>query len=115
LGAVLAIDKALSSKADHSNNASRITRISAIFQSIDYRLVLIGSVLPDIIDKPIGIYLFRETFDNGWVFAHTLLFFLILFLVGLYRYNRNQRTGLLVLAFGSGLHLIFIRQVMVFP
>ena len=31
---------------------------------IDYRLVLIGSMLPDIIDKPIGQLFFRSFFSN---------------------------------------------------
>ena len=49
---------------------------------IDYRAVLVGSILPDIIDKPIGAYLFRSTFHNSRIFAHTLLFSVLLMLMG---------------------------------
>ena len=31
---------------------------------MDIRFLVIGSMLPDIIDKPIGLYIFRETFSN---------------------------------------------------
>lgn len=69
---------------------------------IDYRLVLLGSMLPDIIDKPLGIY----GFGGGRSLAHTLLFVLLILLVGLYRYFRSARLGILVLSLCSGFHLI---------
>ena len=43
-------------------------------RSIDYRVVLLGSILPDLIDKPIGRIFFEERFQNGRIFAHTLFF-----------------------------------------
>ncbi len=64
---------------------------------IDYRLVMVGSMLPDIIDKPI---------TSVRAFAHTLLFVLIIALIGLYIYKRPRRTGMLILSFGSFLHLL---------
>jgi hypothetical protein len=48
---------------------------------MDYRLIIIGSLLPDIIDKPVGMILLP--LNNGRVFGHTLLFILILLLIGL--------------------------------
>ncbi len=48
---------------------------------IDVRLLLIGSILPDIIDKPLGHLLLPG--DNGRIFAHTLLFALSVLLIGL--------------------------------
>ena len=48
---------------------------------IDVRLLMIGSILPDLIDKPMGHILFPQ--DNGRIFAHTLLFVIILSAVGL--------------------------------
>lgn len=41
---------------------------------IDYRVVLVGSILPDIIDKPIGRLLFESIFHNSRLFGHTILF-----------------------------------------
>lgn len=45
---------------------------------IDYRVVLVGSILPDLIDKPIGRLLFEEVFQNSRLFGHTLLFSVVL-------------------------------------
>ena len=47
---------------------------------IDYRVVLLGAVLPDIIDKPIGRLFFEETFQNSRLFGHTLLLSVVLLL-----------------------------------
>ena len=41
-------------------------------RNIDYRLVLIGAMLPDLVDKPLGHIILPE--NNGRIFAHTLLF-----------------------------------------
>jgi hypothetical protein len=64
---------------------------------MDYRLIFIGSLLPDIIDKPVGMILLP--LNNGRVFGHTLLFVLILLLIGL-KYRKSS------LAFAAFLHLI---------
>lgn len=65
---------------------------------IDYRIILVGSLLPDIIDKPVGTILLP--LNNGRVFGHTLLFILILLLIGL-KYRKS-----LFLSFASFFHLI---------
>ncbi len=41
--------------------------------------MLIGSMLPDIIDKPLGGLICKETLGNGRTYAHTLLFLLLPF------------------------------------
>lgn len=41
---------------------------------IDYRVVLLGAILPDLIDKPIGRIFFEDTFQASRLFGHTLLF-----------------------------------------
>ena len=48
---------------------------------IDYRLVWMGSLLPDILDKPLWYF---TTFGSGRDFSHTLLFNLALFISGLF-------------------------------
>lgn len=73
---------------------------------IDYRVVLIGSILPDIVDKPIGAFLFRSTFHNSRIFGHTLLFSLILICVGLYRSMRKGKNRILLLGISSSIHLV---------
>jgi len=83
-----------------------LSRLSAITGAIDYRLALVGSMLPDIIDKPMGHYFLAGTFNNGRIFAHTLIFLFILLSIGLYRLWRGGRTGFIILALCSGGHLI---------
>jgi len=119
LGLALGVDKALRGRrlfctgsketekgANPSSPAHRPSRLTTAAALIDYRLVLVGSMLPDIIDKPAGIYLFGDIFSNGRIFGHSLLFFLIILLAGLYRYLRSARSGILVLSLCSGFHLI---------
>ncbi len=88
--------------------AKKTTEASAsIAGSIDYRLVVIGSMLPDIIDKPIGHLIFADALSNyGRIYAHSMLFFAILLVVGLYRYHHSGKLGFLILSLCSGFHLI---------
>ncbi len=73
---------------------------------LDIRLLLLGSLLPDIIDKPLGQFFFRDTFNNGRIFCHTLLFLILITLAGYYLYRNYRKTWLLVLSFGTFAHLI---------
>ena len=73
---------------------------------IDYRVVLVGAILPDIIDKPIGAYLFRSTFHNSRIFAHTLIFSAILIFIGLFRLYKYRKNNILVLGLCTSIHLI---------
>lgn len=75
-------------------------------EKIDTRLLLIGSLLPDIIDKPVGQFFFREYLSSGRIFCHTLAFLLLITLTGFYLYRSHGKTWLLVLAFGAFTHLI---------
>jgi inner membrane protein len=77
-----------------------------LIDSIDWRLVIVGSMLPDIIDKPVGTAIFAHTFENGRIFTHTLLVALILLATGLYLYHRRQKAWLLVIALSLGFHLV---------
>lgn len=74
--------------------------------NIDYRFLLVGSVLPDVIDKPIGAWLFRNVFHNSRLFGHTLLFSIVLLSIGLYRQLKYKKNGVLMLGVGSAFHLI---------
>ena len=75
---------------------------------MDLRWVLVGSVLPDVIDKPIGAVVFHDTFGTHRVFGHTLLFpVLALFLVLLAtRRGTALRKGLIGVVIGWFVHLI---------
>jgi hypothetical protein len=73
---------------------------------IDYRVVLIGAILPDIIDKPIGTFLFRSTFHNSRIFAHTLLFTFLILFFGTILLMKKRNNKLLTLGVATGIHLI---------
>lgn len=72
---------------------------------IDPRYLAIGAILPDLIDKPVGEVIFASTFSSGRIIGHTLLFSLLLFLIGLYVYEKRRDIRGLSLTSGSFLHL----------
>ena len=76
-----------------------------LVESIDYRVVMVGALLPDLIDKPI-YFLSHNYFGEGRLFAHTLLFLIILTIGGIYLYKSRRKLWLLLLAFGTFTHLI---------
>ena len=71
---------------------------------VDYRVVAVASLLPDIIDKPIGRILFKERFGSGRLYAHTLLLNVALFCVLFFMRGRIKRQFVLV-PISSLLHL----------
>ncbi|HMK46312.1 MAG TPA: metal-dependent hydrolase [Methanocella sp.] len=79
---------------------------SLIKEDADYRLVVAGAMLPDIIDKPIGHYLFYSTFENGRIFAHTIAFAVLLTGVCIYAERRRLLDGARFIALASVLHII---------
>ena len=86
-----------------SNKTSWLTSLGS---RLDIRLLLVGSLLPDIIDKPVGLFFFRETFSNGRIFCHTLLFLILVTVTGLYLYRWRGKTWLLAFSFGTLAHHI---------
>lgn len=71
---------------------------------VDYRIVVVASLLPDMIDKPIGRLLFRERYDSGRLYAHTLLLNVALFCLVFFMRGRIKRQFVLV-PISSLLHL----------
>lgn len=67
--------------------------------------IVVGSLLPDIIDKPLGRIIFAEEIGSGRIFSHTLLFVTLLCLAGYYLYRQGQHN-LLVIAAASFCHLL---------
>lgn len=72
---------------------------------LDYRLVVLGSMLPDLIDKPLGHFILRDTLNNGRIYCHTLAFALI-FLVFALIALRLGKAGLMVVWSGLVVHLV---------
>jgi inner membrane protein len=89
-----------------SGSSGPASWLATLADRVDIRILLIGSLLPDIIDKPIGRFFFKDTFNNGRIFSHTLLFLVVLIVGGLILYLARRKNWLLVLAFGTFTHLI---------
>lgn len=64
----------------------------------------LGSVLPDLIDKPLGHILFQATLDNGRLISHTLLFIGLIALAGFLLWKKQGKLLLLALTLGVLLH-----------
>ncbi len=74
--------------------------------SIDYRLVMLGALLPDWLDKPLALWLAFP----GRTFGHTLLFGVFLLVVSLIIYEFTGSRGFLVLSLASAGHLLMDRM-----
>jgi inner membrane protein len=96
--------------ASQNHSSGVVSWVTSLADRIDIRLLLIGSLLPDIIDKPIGVFFFRGTFSNGRIFCHTLLFLIVITVGGLCLYWSRKKTWLLVLSFGTFTHFILDRM-----
>jgi membrane-bound metal-dependent hydrolase YbcI (DUF457 family) len=77
---------------------------------IDYRLVLLSSLLPDVIDKPLGIYLLPNRMGNGRAFGHSVAFVLALWVLGGWLYLKRGKPWGIYLALGTILHLALDRM-----
>jgi membrane-bound metal-dependent hydrolase YbcI (DUF457 family) len=75
---------------------------------MDLRLVAAGSLLPDVIDKPLGSILFNGTFETHRLFSHALIFPVIL-LLGVVLATRRSgalRKALIAVVLGMFVHLL---------
>jgi hypothetical protein len=70
----------------------------------DYRLVALGALLPDIIDKPLAWFILGDRVEDNHLFGHTMAFGLLLGLPGLYLAWRGNPL-LISLACGVIMHL----------
>ena len=73
---------------------------------IDYRFILLGSLLPDLIDKPLGYILLPDVLGSGHIFLHTLLFLLLTLLAAALIYRQQGKLWGFYIAFGVLTHLI---------
>ena len=93
-------------KSSRSSQIRKVSWFTSLSSRIDIRLLLVGSLLPDIIDKPVGQLFFRETFSQGRIFSHTLLFLALITIAGFFLYKSRRKVWLLTLASGTLMHLI---------
>lgn len=87
-----------------SANAPGKPALLPIRRWLDYRLLVVGSMLPDIIDKPLGQAILKDSISNGRIYAHSWLFILVTGIVGTWLFRSKGQGWLLTLAFGSLMH-----------
>ena len=82
-----------------------LNTINGEHRTIDCRLVFIGSMLPDIIDKPTWMFAFGDIFSTGRGYAHSFMFNIVLLLIALVLL-RYRKSWLLVISLSSFIHLV---------
>ena len=65
---------------------------------------IVGSILPDLIDKPIGILFFPNAIGNGRIFSHTLIALILLMAIGLAVWHVKKNPLVISLALGVFSH-----------
>ncbi len=87
--------------------AARLRQATAMLaRRVDLRLLAVASLLPDIIDKPLGMLLLADVYGTGRLFCHALIFPVALALAGMALWHWRGIRWMLILAYGSGLHLV---------
>lgn len=89
----------------HLGVTAAIVLVALGRRRIDYRVVLLGSILPDLIDKPVGRIFFEQQFENSRIFGHTLLFPLALVLAITLALRGEAARRWFVLPIAVALHL----------
>jgi inner membrane protein len=92
-----------------SLNRYTLAGLANLQRAIDLRLFLLAAVLPDFIDKPLGLFLLPGVWGGGRTYAHTLAFPLALALGGILLYSVRHRTWLLWVSFAVAVHLVLDR------
>jgi inner membrane protein len=76
--------------------------LTALSNFLDIRVLMLGSIITDIIDKPLSFL----GFGNGVFITHTLLVTLLVLLAGLWMTFVYKKTWMLAIAYGMVTHLI---------
>ena len=91
---------------DRPGSVSERIGLAALSQFLDIRLLMIGALMPDIIDKPLSFL----GFGNGRSIIPTSLVFLIVLSVAMYLWRSRKQTWLLAIAIGIFTHLMCDRM-----
>ncbi|MDH3730429.1 MAG: metal-dependent hydrolase [Acidimicrobiia bacterium] len=92
----------------HLGGTIALVRYAFRDPNMDLRLLMVGAILPDLIDKPLGRVFHVAGHESGKLWGHTLLFsavLMILILVITKRGTSHRRTWF-PLAVGSLFHLV---------
>ena len=52
-----------------------------LLQKLDFRVIAVFAILPDILDKTIGHLIFQDSLNNGRLFSHSLVFLILFTLI----------------------------------
>jgi len=112
----ITVAAAMASEAvfDHPNAGQRRAHVADLLRStvlslssrMGLRWLVLASLLPDIIDKPLGLVLYSSTLSSGRLYCHTIWFPVVLLAASTVARRSRSRTILLVLSFGSAMHLL---------
>ena len=91
--------------ATASQAVTKVTSKRHIFQ-IDYRFILLGSILPDLIDKSVAVLMSPIFLTNGRLITHSLLFLIIIICLGSFIAVQQRKLWGLYIIFGVLVHLI---------
>jgi hypothetical protein len=96
----------------YTTGAVRIAQRFTLRRAIDYRLVALMAILPDVIDRPLYVFIIPGS-QSGRLFAHTLVFNLVLLAVlvtvrrGLWIYGVLPLFHLIMDLQGTSAHQLF--------
>jgi inner membrane protein len=75
--------------------------LKSLSEFLDIRILVVGSLFPDIIDKPLEFI----GFSDGRSVTHTLIVTLFVLVTGLFLFINYKKTWLLAIAIGMSTHL----------
>jgi membrane-bound metal-dependent hydrolase YbcI (DUF457 family) len=64
----------------------------------------IGSILPDVVDKPLGHIVLNSVLDNGKIYFHSLIIFLLFLITGIVVWKYFRSSSFLCVALGVFIH-----------
>lgn len=79
---------------------------------IDYRIVALGSILPDIIDKPLVQIVYGLKNHEGHLIAHSFIFSTLLIALGVIILFKNKNKNVLLLGICSLIHQLFDKAIL---
>ena len=89
----------------HLGIAALIVYVSLGRRRIDYRMILVGAVLPDVIDGILGLFGFFEGPAGRWI-AHSILAAIAVTVVIILVFKGDRRQSLFGIGVGWMLHLV---------
>jgi hypothetical protein len=88
--------------AKSSRTVSELCGLNSLSKFLDIRFLMLGSILSDILDKPLS---FLGLGDGRFIF-HTLLVNLIVLFIGFFLTLKNRKTWVLAISIGMLAHLV---------